>query len=132
MGCVLIQLPPYMKQDYETLETFLEQKPKWASLAFEFRHTSWFGDKLNKLLSKYNAALCVAETEDMKPVFERTANFTYARLRRDRYSKGELKAWSQKLIKFASGLDDCFVYFMHDETGEAANRAVDFSTMLNS
>ena len=97
MGCVLIQLPPYLKQDYEALEAFLEQKPKWASLAFEFRHTSWFGDKLNKLLSKYNAALCVAETKEMKPVFERTANFTYARLRHDSYSKSELTEWSQKL-----------------------------------
>jgi uncharacterized protein YecE (DUF72 family) len=130
MGCVLIQLPPYMKQDYETLETFLGEKPEWASVALEFRHISWFGDKLNKLLSKYNAALCVAETEDMKPVFERTAGFTYARLRHDRYSKGELKEWSQRLMKFAGDLEDCFVYFKHDETGDAANRAVDFSAML--
>ena len=131
MGCVLIQLPPYMKQDYQTLETFLGEKPEWASVAVEFRHTSWFGDKLNKLLTKYNTALCVSETEDMKPVFERTANFTYLRLRHDRYSKDELAKWSQKLMKFTRDLDDCFVYFKHDETGEAASGAVEFGTMLN-
>jgi uncharacterized protein YecE (DUF72 family) len=67
----------------------------------------------------------------MKPVFERTANFGYVRLRRNRYSKPELKEWSKKLHKFADGLEGCFVYFMHDETGEAANRAADFSVMLN-
>ena len=130
LGCVLVQLPPYMKQDYETLETFLKEKPDWASIAFEFRHSSWFGGKLNALLSKYNAALCIADTEDMKPVFEKTANFTYARLRHERYSKADLKEWSEKLTKFASDLENCFIYFMHDETGDAANLAADFNKML--
>jgi uncharacterized protein YecE (DUF72 family) len=130
LGCILVQLPPYMKQDYETLETFLAQKPKWAPIALEVRHISWFGAKLNQLLSKYNAALCIAETEDMKPVMERTANFAYARLRLDTYAKSDLNAWSKKLTKFVTGLDNCFVYFKHDETGEAANRAADFVALL--
>jgi len=130
LGCVLVQLPPYMKQDYETLESFLREKPDWASIAIEFRHSSWFGEKLNNLLSKYNAALCIADTEDLKPVFEKTASFTYSRLRHERYSKDSLKEWSEKLIKFASDLENCFVYFMHDETGDAANLAADFNKML--
>lgn len=131
LGCVLVQLPPYMKQDYDVLETFLAEKPKAFPVAVEFRHNSWFGDKLNNLLSKYNAALCVADTENMHPLFERTASFSYVRLRRSTYSKGELKKWSENLGKFTTGLKDCFVYFMHDETGEAANRAADFRAMLN-
>jgi len=130
LGCVLVQLPPYMKQDYETLETFLAEKPEAIPIAVEFRHSSWFSDKLNGLLTKYNAALCVADSEEMKPVFERTAAFGYVRLRRGKYSERELKEWSEKLRKSAAGLGDCFVYFMHDETGDAANRAADFSTML--
>jgi uncharacterized protein YecE (DUF72 family) len=131
LGSVLVQLPPYMKQDTDTLETFLAETPKATPIAVEFRHSSWFGDKLNGLLSKYNAALCVADTEDMKPVFEPTASFGYVRLRRSKYSKGEFKGWSDKLRKSAAGLEDCFVYFMHDETGDAANRAADFNAMLN-
>jgi len=130
-GCLLVQLPPYMKEDNATLETFLAQKPEWASVAIEFRDSSWFNSKLYKLLSKYNAALCVAETEDMKPVFELTANFTYVRLRHDRYSKKESKEWSEKLLKFAAGLENCFVYFKHDETGDSANRAIDFTAMVH-
>ena len=131
LGCILVQLPPYMKQDYDTLETFLAEKPKMTQIAIEFRHTSWFGDKLSNLLLKYNAALCVADTEDMKPIFNPTADFGYVRLRRSRYSKSELKEWSERLLKFAGGLKDCFVYFMHDETGDAANRAADFNSLLN-
>ena len=132
MGCVLVQLPPFMKRDYETLETFLKEKPEPIPVAVEFRHTSWFSAELLKLLSKYDTALCVAETEDMKPVFERTASFIYVRLRHDRYSKTELKERSQKLVKFTNDAEDCYVYFKHDDTGDAANKAVDFSTMLNS
>ena len=131
LGCVLVQLPPYMKQDYETLEAFLKQKPESIQVAVELRHDSWFSEKLTRMLSKYNTALCVAETEDMKPLLERTASFAYARLRHDSYSKAQLKAWSDKLVVYAGDLDDCFVYFKHDETGDAANRAVDFQAMLN-
>jgi uncharacterized protein YecE (DUF72 family) len=131
LSCVLVQLPPYLKQDYQTLETFLSEKPKAASIAVEFRHSSWFGDKLNELLSNYNAALCVADTQEMKPVFERTADFSYVRLRRDAYSKSELKEWSQRLARFADDMNACYVYFMHDETGQAANMAAEFSTMVN-
>jgi uncharacterized protein YecE (DUF72 family) len=131
LGCVLVQLPPYMKQDYETLETFLAEKPKSVPVAVELRHSSWFGDKLNNLLAKYNAALCIADTEDMKPLLEKTADFSYARLRHNSYSKKELKEWSERLRKFCDDLGKCFVYFMHDETGAAANRASEFGAMLN-
>ena len=130
LGAVLVQLPPYMKQDYEVLETFLEHKPKSIRIALEFRHESWFDGRLNDLLSGYNAALCVADTEDMKPVFSNTADFVYVRLRHERYLKKDLSEWAQKLLKFAEDSSDAFVYFKHDETGEAANVATDFRTMV--
>jgi uncharacterized protein YecE (DUF72 family) len=130
LGCVLVQLPPYMKQDYDTLETFLKQKPESIRVALEFRHNSWFSEKVSELLSKHNAALCIADTENMKPVFNNTANFFYARLRKDRYSKEDLKEWAGKLSKFAGSSTDCFVYFKHDETGDAASVAAEFRAML--
>jgi uncharacterized protein YecE (DUF72 family) len=131
LGCVLVQLPPYMKEDYGILETFLSETPKRFAIAVELRHSSWFGPKLNELLSKYNAALCVADTEDMKPVFEKTADFGYVRLRRSRYSQTELNKWSARLREFAAGLKDCCVYFMHDETGDSANGAAKFSSLMS-
>jgi uncharacterized protein YecE (DUF72 family) len=131
LGCVLVQLPPYMKQDYAVLETFLADSPRRLAVAVELRHVSWFGNKLNDLLSRYNVALCVADTEDMKPIMEKTADFGYVRLRRNQYSGAHLKTWTEKLLKFAGGFENCFVYFMHDETGDAANRASEFAMMLN-
>ena len=131
LGCVLIQLPPYLKSDFNLLETFLAQKPTGSiKFTFEFRHASWFTSQLNALLSKYDAALCVADSEGMKPVLERTARFAYARLRQDTYSKDELKNWSKRIRDFARDSEDCFIYFKHDETGNAANMATDFEAML--
>ena len=132
LGCVLVQLPPYMKQDHEILESFLAQKPQRLRIAMEFRHNSWFGDKLNELLSRYNVALCAADTPDMKPTLTKTADFTYVRLRKDRYSKSDLTDWREKLLEFANDSRDCFVYFKHDETGNAASLATDFKTMLTA
>lgn len=132
LGCVLVQLPPYMKQDYDVLESFLRDTPKSIRIALEFRHSSWFGPKLNDLLSKYGAALCVADTEDMKPIFEPTTSFSYARLRQDQYSRKGLKEWAERLLKFTKDSSDFFVYFKHDETGEAANKAVEFREMLTA
>jgi uncharacterized protein YecE (DUF72 family) len=131
LGCVLVQLPPYMKQDYETLEAFLNEKPESLSVAVELRHDSWFGDSLNKLLSKYDTALCVADTEDMSPVFANTASFAYARLRKDHYSRADLRDWVRKLSEFAKDSSDCFIYVKHDETGQAAELAVEFASLLN-
>jgi uncharacterized protein YecE (DUF72 family) len=130
LGCVLVQLPPYMKQDYDLLDSFLAAKPKSVKVTLEFRHGSWFGQRLKEILSRHNAALCVADSEDMEPEFEQTADFTYARLRRDSYSRKELQTWAEKLSKFAQGSNDSFVYFKHDETGDAANKAAEFNAIL--
>ncbi len=130
LGCVLVQLPPYVRRDYEVLDEFLKTRPDSPNVAMEFRHESWFGEDLNKLLSKHDIALCVADTEDMKPVFSETASFAYVRLRKERYSKDELRSWARKLSDFAKNASDCFIYFRHDETGEAANTAREFASML--
>ena len=132
LGCVLVQLPPYMRAGFDVLEEFLAAKPDSVRVALEFRHESWFSDQLSALLSKYDTALCVADTEDMKPVVRRTAKFTYVRLRRDLYSKANLKSWSERIHTHAYESGDCFVYFKHDETGKAAKMAVEFDSMLNN
>jgi uncharacterized protein YecE (DUF72 family) len=48
-----------------------------------------------------------------------------------RYSRNDLKHWAEKLLKFAGDSSDCFVYFKHDETSDAAKAAVEFRAMLS-
>jgi len=130
LGCILVQLPPLMQKDANLLEAFLNETQGSTRVALEFRHRSWFTSEITELLGKYNAALCVADTEEEKPVFEKTADFAYVRLRRDEYTQAELEKWAKALSDFSKEATDCFIYFKHDEKGDAAVMAQTFQQML--
>ncbi|HJX00606.1 MAG TPA: DUF72 domain-containing protein, partial [Terriglobales bacterium] len=61
LGCVLFQLPPFLKGDSTLLRDFLQSLPT-GRFSFEFRHPSWFMDEIFALLKEKGAALCVAES----------------------------------------------------------------------
>jgi uncharacterized protein YecE (DUF72 family) len=119
-GPVLFQLPPYSKQDPQLLEDFLSKTSNFPNRVFEFRHSSWFQDSTYQLLEKYGAGFCVAETEDLEPVFQLTAGLAYFRLRKDAYDAKSVEDWSEKIKKTITGARDTYVYLRHDETGENA------------
>jgi uncharacterized protein YecE (DUF72 family) len=131
LGPLLVQLPPFLRFDRGLLEGFLREKPGPISVVLEPRHTSWFSDEVYEVLERYNVALCVADTAEMKPVFRGTADFAYARLRQDNYSRTDLEKWSDKLAGFAQDGTDCYAYFKHDENGKAARMAVEFARLLS-
>ena len=61
LGCVLFQLPPYLRKDIERLDAFLALWPDDYPAAVEFRHASWFDDETAETLASHGAALCVSE-----------------------------------------------------------------------
>jgi len=69
LGLLLFQLPPNFKSDSERLEAFLTtpafQSKNRPPIAFEFRHDSWFTDEIYTILREHNAALCIAESDDL-------------------------------------------------------------------
>ncbi len=68
LGPILFQLPRDLRKDLGVLEAFLST---WASLrgglraAFEFRHESWLADDVYAALARHDAALCVADSEEL-------------------------------------------------------------------
>jgi uncharacterized protein YecE (DUF72 family) len=119
-GPVLFQLPPYSKQDLTLLEDFLSKTTEIKSRVFEFRHESWLRKPTYQLLEKHRAGFCIAETEDMKPVFQVTGGLPYFRLRKDSYDAKAIAQWAQKISETSKGLRECYAYLRHDETGENA------------
>jgi len=119
-GPVLFQLAPYSKHDLRALDDFLSNTSKIKSRVFEFRHESWLQDSTYQLLDKHGAAFCIAETEDMKPVFEVTGRLAYFRLRMDAYDEKAIEKWGKKIAQVAEGSGECYVFLRHDETGENA------------
>lgn len=125
LGPVLFQLPPNLKADRELLETFLATIPRGLRAAFEFRHTSWFGDDIFHMLREYNIALCVAETEERTTPDVVTADFCYYRFRKPTYTPDERRDMVDRIQEHLGQNRDVFAYFKHEETPEGALSAVE-------
>jgi uncharacterized protein YecE (DUF72 family) len=123
-GPVLFQLPPYSKQDLKLLEDFLTSTSKIGGRVFEFRHESWLNDPTYTVLEKHDADFCIAETEDMKPVFKVTGKMPYFRLRGESYDAKMIDDWTGKIRETSRGRESVYVYLRHDENGDNAARAL--------
>lgn len=130
-GPILFQLPPYSKLDLELLGGFLTETSAIKNRVFEFRHESWFTEPVYDLLEKHGAGFCIAETEDLKPVFRVTGAFAYFRLRLESYDTGAVDKWAGKIHDMGKDLSEAYVYLRHDETGENAILAERLSERLS-
>jgi uncharacterized protein YecE (DUF72 family) len=123
MGAVLFQLPPNFRADVERLKIFLAETARLKMrTAFEFRHESWFEEPTYAALAENNAALCIAESDELQTPQRRTADFLCYRLRRSAYSEKDLQDLARR---FAGDRDegDVYVYFMHEDAPDGPLRA---------
>jgi uncharacterized protein YecE (DUF72 family) len=131
LGLLLFQLPPNFKSDPERLSAFLAapafQTKESLRIAFEFRHDSWFADKIYSVLREHNAALCIAESDDLlTPEVHTARNYTCYRLRRiGGYSTLELEAFANRFTALAEQRD-VYVYFKHEDEPTGALNATAF------
>ena len=134
LGLLLFQLPPNFKADLERLKGFLEMRVLRRGLAppiaFEFRHESWFADEVYALLREHDAALCVAETDDLAtPEIHTAASHSCFRLRRaGGYTEAELAGFVERLRALA-GSRDVYVYFKHEDEPTGALNASEFTRL---
>ncbi len=120
LGLLLFQLPPNFKADTERLSAFLAapvlQAARSTPLAFEFRHASWFDEATYSILRQHNAALCIAESDDLAtPEIHTAATHTCYRMRRTGgYSDAEVAHFAQRFAVLAKQRD-VYVYFKHED-----------------
>ena len=127
LGPLLFQLPPNFQANRDLLASFLDLAPfqhARAQLAFEFRHRSWFSDDIYSVLRAHNAALCVAESDDLQSPDVRTASHRCYRLRRSGgYTEAELDAFAERFVAMAHD-GEVYVFMKHeDEPTGALNAA---------
>jgi uncharacterized protein YecE (DUF72 family) len=131
LGLLLFQLPPNFKADAERLSSFLAtpalRTTNAPAIAFEFRHESWFSDEIYAILRQHNAALCIAESDDLlTPEVQTAAGYTCYRLRRHGgYSALELDAFAERFAALAEERD-VYVYFKHEDEPTGALNATAF------
>jgi uncharacterized protein YecE (DUF72 family) len=131
LGPVLFQLPPNLKCDVPLLTEFLTGLPRHLRAACEFRDTSWFADEVFAALRKRNAALCLAESEEIQTPRVQTADFFYLRLRKDKYSAKSLREQIQRVAELGRR-GEVFAYFKHEETAKGASRAEALLAAINA
>jgi uncharacterized protein YecE (DUF72 family) len=130
LGPMLFQLPPNFAADNSRLATFLKAPAlSGLQIAFEFRHASWFSDDTYDLLRSHNAALCVAESDDLATPDITTADFRCYRLRHNGgYTPAEIEAFAQRFTTLASH-GELYAYFKHEDDPTGALNA---AAMLRS
>jgi len=129
IGPLLFQLPPNFKADIDRLHSFLKLPAfdaKNFRLAFEFRHAGWFNEDVYQILREHNAALCIAESDDLETPDICTATFAYYRLRKNGgYTPARIKAFAKLFAELApSSPEGIFVYLKHEEEPTGALNAV--------
>jgi uncharacterized protein YecE (DUF72 family) len=131
LGLLLFQLPPNFKADAQRLSSFLAVPALSATnappIAFEFRHESWFTDPIYEILRQHNAALCIAESDDLHtPEVHTATDCACYRLRRSGgYSAVELDAFAKRFAALAEHRD-VYVYFKHEDEPTGALNATAF------
>ncbi len=129
LGLLLFQLPPNFKADAERLRGFLGsaafQAPGAPPVAFEFRHESWFTPEIESILRDRNAALCVAESDDLAtPEMHPASAHTSFRLRRNGgYTEAEIVEFAKRVVALSASRD-VYVYFKHEDEPSGALNGV--------
>lgn len=116
LGCVLFQLPPYVRKDAELLDAFLGTWPQELPVALEFRHRSWFDEEVAETLARQHAAICVSEDGKLDlPTFFATTDWTYFRLRKQDYDDVALALWRARGEE--AGVGRGLAFFKHEDEG---------------
>jgi len=141
-GPLLFQFPPKFKatrENVKRLNNFLkflsENTKKHCSL--EFRHPSWFDEKIYNLLKKYNIALCWADTPRYPYVEKITADYLYLRLHGheilygSKYTQEQIQTYARKIKKLPKKIKAVYVYFDNDSCGYAVENAQELIKAIN-
>ncbi|MBA3778386.1 MAG: DUF72 domain-containing protein [Chloroflexi bacterium] len=125
LGAVLLRVPEEQQRDDDRLGEFLRRWPSELPLAMEFQHPSWIADEVLAALQKVGAVLCLTEldADPLPPTIRLTGGFLYLRLRRSDYEPAEIDAWAARLAPFLDDDRDAYVFFRHDDEGQAPMRA---------
>lgn len=134
-GPILFQLPPSFALNLQRLEDFIALLDSQYAYTFEFRHPTWYTQKVYSLLKSHNIALCVTDLNGTLSPVKMTADFAYVRLHgpkaayRGRYSEEKLLEW-KKQIQIWSKKGQVFLYFDNDEKSYAVKDGLALKDLL--
>jgi uncharacterized protein YecE (DUF72 family) len=105
-------------------------------LAFEFRHASWFVEETYRLLTRYGAALCIADGPRYPRHNQITADFAYFRFHgrtpgeAPLYKDEDLRREATFIESLVGEGIETYVYFNNDALAHAPANAARLGELL--
>lgn len=136
MGCFLFQFPPSFNYSAARLKRIATQLDPAQKNVVEFRHKSWWQEKVYTALKEHGISFCAVSAPRMPEEFPSGQPLAYFRLHgrsqwyRHDYSAGELNVWKKRIL--TSGAKEVWVYFDNDHNGYAVKNALQLRRMLSS
>jgi uncharacterized protein YecE (DUF72 family) len=127
MGCFLYQLPPSFDYTPARLNRILSQLTPERRNVVEFRHKSWWNDKVYAAFDKTGTIFCSCSGPRLPDELIKTADDIYVRFHgtkrwyRHDYSVEELDGWAKRIRE--AGAAHVWAYFNNDRDGYAIKNA---------
>lgn len=127
MGCFLFQLPPSFQYTPARLTGILRQLDPSRRNVVEFRHRSWWDERVFNAFRDTGAIFCSCSGPRLPDELVKTADDVYIRFHgtkkwyRHDYSKAELAVWAGRIR--ARGAARVWAYFNNDRDGYAIKNA---------
>jgi len=137
LGPILLQLPPNFKIDLVAMDKVLDCFPSSVKVAVEARNPTWFVEEYAEVLSRHNAASCIAVSADRETPVWRTADWGYARFHESQkkpyttYAKKTLALWADRLGELF-GDESVYVFFDNDTNACAPRNARTLASLVAS
>jgi uncharacterized protein YecE (DUF72 family) len=134
MGCFLYQLPPSYHYTAARLKSIVQQLDARRRNVVEFRHKTWWNEKVYEAFRKTNTIFCSCSGPRLPDELIKTADEVYIRFHgtkqwyRHNYSKKELQIWVERIR--ASNPKRVWAYFNNDREGYAIQNAKMFFRLL--
>jgi uncharacterized protein YecE (DUF72 family) len=112
LGCLLLQLPPYVERDDEALEALVTALPAGVPVACELHHSSWNGNEVRERLASRGGTVCLREESGEVPAELPPGPIAYVRLKADRYSEPARAGWL-RLLRTEAQSRDVYAFTKH-------------------
>ena len=136
MGCFLFQLPPSFHYTPARLKRILGQLDPSRRNVVEFRHRSWWNEKVFAAFRAAGTIFCSCSGPRLPDQLVKTADDVYIRFHGTRkwyrhdYTKEELTEWVSRIR--TSGAKRVWAYFNNDREGYAIKNAKELIRQLKS
>ena len=134
MGCFLFQLPPSFHYTSARLKNILIQLDSTRRNVVEFRHGSWWNDKVYAAFKKAGVIFCSCSAPRLPDELITTTHDVYIRFHGPSkwywhdYTPAELGVWVERIK--ASGCKRVWAYFNNDRDGHAIKNAKELTKQL--